>query len=351
MNFWKKLFAGMGFVCGFLVFETMSLAYHNSRRRHKNRKGRCWRNSFWDTLTRYMIFAWIYDGVKKSREQVGRRYYRRTGNEFRLPYDSGTRSYHAEPAKSALKTVDAAQPKKQRSASSAPKTAVKTAPASTADKPKTPAAAAKPPRETTVKPAAAPVTPSPDAVQDTENLPAPEPKTPEEVEAEHQQVLARLRTELREQVCAIHADVTLPPDETQGSETAEQQLHILLYQTDVPEAELNAALSDLRTQRRREKAQYQGAPFADVFQVELILSEEDSDRACIVDVGDTGMSYVIPWSSIPQELQQPLRRYVTQADGKLCGYCKEELCNTENGRMIVELYLGKQEHHISRILY
>lgn len=39
MNFWKKLFAGMGFVCGFLVFETMSLAYHNSSRRHKNRKG------------------------------------------------------------------------------------------------------------------------------------------------------------------------------------------------------------------------------------------------------------------------------------------------------------------------
>ena len=126
---------------------------------------------------------------------------------------------------------------------------------------------------------------------------------------------------------------------------------ILLYQTDVPEAELDAALSDLRAQRRREKAQYQGAPFADVFQVELILSEEDSDRACIVDVGDTGMSYVIPWSSIPQELQQPLRRYVAQADGKLCGYCKENLCNTENGRMIVELYLGKQEHHVSRILY
>ena len=72
MNFWKKLFASMGFVCGFLVFEAMSLAYHNSSRRHKNRKGRCRRNSFWDTLTRYMIFAWIYDGVKKSREQVRR---------------------------------------------------------------------------------------------------------------------------------------------------------------------------------------------------------------------------------------------------------------------------------------
>ena len=33
MNFWKKLFAGMDFVCGFLVFEAMSLAYHNSSRR------------------------------------------------------------------------------------------------------------------------------------------------------------------------------------------------------------------------------------------------------------------------------------------------------------------------------
>ena len=404
MNFWKKLFAGMGFVCGFLVFETMSLAYRNSSRRHKNRKGRCRRNSSWDTLTRYMIFAWIYDGVKKSREQVGRRYYRRTGSEFRPSCDSDTRSNPFEPAKAALKTTDAAQPKKQRSPPSAPKTTAKTASASTADRLKVPAAEAKPPRETTVKPAPAAEKFLPDAVPDTENLPVPEPKTPQEVEAERQQklarlrtelreqvcaihadvtlppdreqgseateqqlhillyqtdvpeaerqqMLARLRTELREQVCAIHADVTLPPDREQGSEAAEQQLHILLYQTDVPESELNAALSDLRTQRRREKAQYQGAPFADVFQVELILSEEDSDRACIVDVGDTGRSYVIPWSSIPQELQQPLRRYVAQADGKLCGYCKEDLCNTENGRMIVELYLGKQEHHVSRIVY
>ena len=32
-------------------------------------------------------------------------------------------------------------------------------------------------------------------------------------------------------------------------------------------------------------------------------------------------------------------------------YCRDELCNTENGRMIVELYLGKQKHHVSRILY
>lgn len=108
MNFWKKLFAGMGFVCGFLVFETMSLAYHNFSRRHKNRKGRCRHNSFWNTLTRYMIFAWIYDGVKKSREQVSRRYYRRTGNEFRPSYDSGTRSNRSEPVKSAPKAAETA---------------------------------------------------------------------------------------------------------------------------------------------------------------------------------------------------------------------------------------------------
>ena len=68
-------------------------------------------------------------------------------------------------------------------------------------------------------------------------------------------------------------------------------------------------------------------------------------------VGDTGMSYVIPWSSIPKDLQEPLHRYVSEVEGKLCGYCKEELCNSENGRMVVELYLGRQDGHSSRILY
>lgn len=48
-----------------------------------------------------MIFAWIYDGVKKSQEQVGRRYYRRTGSEFRSSYDSDTRSNPSESAKAA----------------------------------------------------------------------------------------------------------------------------------------------------------------------------------------------------------------------------------------------------------
>ena len=58
-----------------------------------------------------------------------------------------------------------------------------------------------------------------------------------------------------------------------------------------------------------------------------------------------------PWGSIPKDLQEPLHRYVSEAEGKLCGYCKEELCNSESGRMVVELYLGKQDGHGSRILY
>ena len=143
----------------------------------------------------------------------------------------------------------------------------------------------------------------------------------------------------------------LPTDGQNDSGAVEQKLHVLLYKSTLPENDLNRALDEFRTERRRQKAEYQGAPFADVFLVNLILSDEDSERACIVDVGDTGMSYVIPWSNIPKELQEPLHRYVSEAEGKLCGYCKEELCNSESGRMVVELYLGRQDGHSSRILY
>ena len=156
---------------------------------------------------------------------------------------------------------------------------------------------------------------------------------------------------MQKQICTIHADVELPAGKLNDSGSAEQKLHVLLYKSTLPENDLNRALDELRTERRRQKAEYQGAPFADVFLVNLILSDEDSERACTVDVGDTGMSYVIPWSSIPKDLQEPLHRYVSGAEGKLCGYCKEELCNSESGRMVVELYLGKQDGHGSRILY
>ena len=156
---------------------------------------------------------------------------------------------------------------------------------------------------------------------------------------------------MQKQICTIHADVELPVGKLNDSGSAEQKLHILLYKSTLPENDLNQALDELRTERRRQKAEYQGAPFADVFLVNLILSDEDSERACIVDVGNTGMSYVIPWSSIPKDLQESLHRYVSEAEGKLCGYCKEELCNSESGRMVVELYLGRQDGHSSRILY
>ena len=176
-------------------------------------------------------------------------------------------------------------------------------------------------------------------------------KSAQQLEAERQQKLETLRTAMQKQICAIHADVELSANGQNDSGAVEQKLHILLYKSTLPENDLNQALDELRTERRRQKAEYQGAPFADVFLVNLILSDEDSERACIVDVGDTGMSYVIPWSSIPKDLQESLHRYVSEAEGKLCGYCKEELCNSESGRMVVELYLGKQDGHGSRILY
>lgn len=170
-------------------------------------------------------------------------------------------------------------------------------------------------------------------------------KSAQQLEAERQQKLENLRAAMQKQICTIHADVELPAGKLNDSEAAEQKLHILLYKSTLPENDLNQALDELRTERRRQKAEYQGAPFADVFLVNLILSDEDSERPCIVDVGDTGMSYVIPWGSIPKDLQEPLHRYVSEAEGKLCGYCKEELCNSESGRMVVELYLGKQDGH------
>ena len=176
-------------------------------------------------------------------------------------------------------------------------------------------------------------------------------KSAQQLEAERQQKLENLRATMQKQICTIHADVELPAGKLNDSEAAEQKLHILLYKSTLPENDLNQTLDELRTERRRQKAEYQGAPFADVFLVNLILSDEDSERPCIVDVGDTGMSYVIPWSSIPKDLQESMHRYVSEVEGKLCGYCKEELCNSESGRMVVELYLGRQDGHSSRILY
>ena len=360
MCFFKKLFTGIGFAAGFLFFGCLSVIVYASRGRHKPRHRR---SSFWNTLERYLIFSWICEGVRSSRKRAETSYYQRTGSDF---WQTQTR-VRPKSVKNAVPAVKTPRPETKSTSTGATRSVKpkRTERPSAAQKA---SAAQSSVRNVSVPTMAGHSVSEADAGKHSERSePKPEPKqehaaqqleakevhqkSARQLEAERQQKLENLRAAMQKQICTIHADVELPAGKLNDSGSAEQKLHILLYKSTLPENDLNQALDELRTERRREKAQYQGAPFADVFQVKLILSEEDSDRACIVDVGNTGMSYVIPWSSIPQELQQPLRRYVAQADGKLCGYCKEDLCNTENGRMIVELYLGKQEHHVSRILY
>ena len=360
MGFFKKLFTGIGFAAGFLFFGCLSVIVYASRGRHKPRHRR---SSFWNTLERYLIFSWICDGVRSSRKRAETSYYQRTGGDF---WQMQTQARPAS-VKNSAPEVKTPRPEVKSTSTGAMRSVKpkRTERSSAAQK----ASAA----QSSVQNVSVPTVlgqnvSEADAEKHSErSKPKPEPKreyaaqrpeakeaqqkSAQQLEAERQQKLETLRTVMQKQICAIHADVELPANGQNDSEAAEQKLHILLYKSTLPENDLNRALDELRTERRRQKAEYHGAPFADVFLVNLILSDEDSERACIVDVGDTGMSYVIPWSSIPKELQEPLYRYVSEAEGKLFGYCKEELCNSESGRMVVELYLGRQDGHSSRILY
>ena len=360
MGFFKKLFTGIGFAAGFLFYGCLSMILYASRGRHKPRHRR---SSFWNTLERYLIFSWIYDGVRSSRKRAETSYYQRTGSDF---WQTQTR-VRPESVKNAVPAEKKSKPEAKNTGTGATRSVKpkKTGPSSAEKK----ASAA----QSSVQNVSVPTVlgqnvSAADAEKHSErSKPKPEPKqehtaqqpeakevhqkSAQQLEAERQQKLENLRAAMQKQICTIHADVELPAGKLNDSGSAEQKLHILLYKSTLPENDLNQALDELRTERRRQKVEYQGAPFADVFLVSLILSDEDSERACIVDVGDTGMSYVIPWSSIPKDLQEPLHRYVSEAEGKLCGYCKEELCNSESGRMVVELYLGKQDGHGSRILY
>ena len=357
MGFFKKLFTGIGFAAGFLFYGCLSMILYASRGRHKPRHRR---SSFWNTLERYLIFSWICDGVRSSRKRAETSYYQRTGSDF---WQMQTQ---ARPA-SVKNSAPEARPEAKNTGTGATRSVKpkKTGPSSAEKKASAAQSGAK---SVSVPTAAGHSASEADAEKHSEwSKPKPEPKqehaaqqseakevhqkSAQQLEAERQQKLETLRTAMQKQICAIHADVELPANGQNDSEAAEQKLHILLYKSTLPENNLNQALDELRTERRRQKAEYQGAPFADVFLVNLILSDEDSERACIVDVGDTGISYVIPWSSIPKDLQESLHRYVSEAEGKLCGYCKEELCNSESGRRVVELYLGKQDGHGSRILY
>lgn len=360
MGFFKKLFTGIGFAAGFLVFGCLSVIVYASRGRHKP----CYRrSSFWNTLERYLIFSWICDGVRSSRKRAEKSYYQRTGSDFwqtqtRVRPKSVKNTAPAEKkSKPEAKNTDtgatrSVKPKGTERPSAAQKAS---AAQSSVQNVSVPTVLGQNVSEADAKKHGERSEPKPEPKQEhaAQQLEAKEvhQKSAQQLEAERQQKLETLRTAMQKQICAIHADVELPANGQNDSEAAEQKLHILLYKSTLPENDLNQALDELRTERRRQKAEYQGAPFADVFLVNLILSDEDSERACIVDVEDTGMSYVIPWSSIPKELQEPLHRYVLEAEGKLCGYCKEELCNSENGRMVVELYLGRQDGHSSRILY
>ena len=325
MGFFKKLFTGIGFAAGFLFFGCLSVIVYASRGRHKPCHRR---SSFWNTLERYLIFSWICDGVRSSRKRAEKSYYQRTGSDF---WQTQTR-VRPENVKNAVPAVKTPRPEAKSTSTGATRSVKpkKTGPSSAEKKASAAQSGAK---SVSVPTAAGHSASEADAGKHSEwSKPKPEPKqehTAQQSEAKevHQKSAQQLEAE------------------------RQQKLHILLYKSTLPENDLNQALDELRTERRRQKAEYQGAPFADVFLVNLILSDEDSERACIVDVGDTGMSYVIPWSNIPKDLQESLHRYVSEAEGKLCGYCKEELCNSESGRMVVELYLGKQEHHVSRILY
>ena len=360
MGFFKKLFTGIGFAAGFLFFGCLSVIVYASRGRHKPCHRR---SSFWNTLERYLIFSWICEGVRSSRKRAETSYYQRTGGDF---WQMQTQARPAS-VKNSAPEVKTPRPEAKSTSTGATRSVKpkRTERPSAAQK----ASAA----QSSVQNVSVPTVlgqnvSEADAGKHSERsiqtsdakheCVAPQPDTKEvhqksaqQLEAERQQKLENLRAAMQKQICTIHADVELPTDGQNDSEAAEQKLHILLYKSTLPENDLNQALDELRTERRRQKAEYQGAPFADVFLVNLILSDEDSERACTVDVGDTGMSYVIPWSSIPKDLQESLHRYVSEAEGKLCGYCKEELCNSESGRMVVELYLGKQDGHGSRILY
>ena len=360
MGFFKKLFTGIGFAAGFLFFGCLSVIVYASRGRHKPRHRR---SSFWNTLERYLIFSWICEGVRSSRKRAETSYYQRTGSDF---WQTQTR-VRPENVKNAVPAVKTPRPEAKSTSTGATRSVKpkRTERPSAAQKASAAQSGAK---SVSVPTVLGQNVSEADAGKHSERsiqtsdakheCAAPQPDTKEvhqksaqQLEAERQQKLENLRAAMQKQICTIHADVELPANGQNDSEAVEQKLHILLYKSTLPENDLNQALDELRTERRRQKAEYQGAPFADVFLVSLILSDEDSERACTVDVGDTGMSYVIPWSSIPKELQEPLHRYVSEAEGKLCGYCKEELCNSESGRMVVELYLGRQDGHSSRILY
>ncbi len=232
MGFFKKLFTGIGFAAGFLFFGCLSVIVYASRGRHKPCHRR---SSFWNTLERYLIFSWICDGVRSSRKRAEKSYYQRTGSDF---WQTQTR-VRPENVKNAVPAVKTPRPEAKSTSTGATRSVKpkKTGPSSAEKKASAAQSGAK---SVSVPTAAGHSASEADAGKHSEwSKPKPEPKqehTAQQSEAKevHQKSAQQLEAE------------------------RQQKLHILLYKSTLPENDLNQALDELRTERRRQKAEYQG---------------------------------------------------------------------------------------------
>lgn len=267
MGFFKKLFTGIGFAAGFLFFGCLSVIVYASRGRHKPRHRR---SSFWNTLERYLIFSWICEGVRSSRKRAETSYYQRTGSDF---WQTQKQAW-PESIKNTAPAEKKSKPEAKNTGTGATRSVKpkKTGPSSAEKKASAAQSGAK---SVSVPTVLGQNVSAADAEKHSErSKPKPEPKqehaaqqseakevhqkSAQQLEAERQQKLENLRAAMQKQICAIHADVELPANGQNDSEAAEQKLHILLYKSTLPENDLNQALDELRTERRRQKAEYQG---------------------------------------------------------------------------------------------
>ena len=302
MGVFKKLFTGIGFAAGFLFYGCLSMILYASRGRHKPRHRR---SSFWNTLERYLIFSWICEGVRSSRKRAETSYYQRTGSDFwqmqtqARPASVKNFAPEVKTPRPEAKSTSTGATRSVKPKKTGPSSAEKKASAaqSSVQNVSVPTVLGQNVSEADAKKHGERSEPKPEPKQEhaAQQLEAKEvhQKSAQQLEAERQQKLENLRAAMQKQICTIHADVELPAGKLNDSGSAEQKLHVLLYKSTLPENDLNRALDELRTERRRQKAEYQGAPFADVFLVNLILSDEDSERACIVNVGDTWLLFAM----------------------------------------------------------
>ena len=267
MGFFKKLFTGIGFAAGFLFFGCLSVIVYASRGRHKPRHRR---SSFWNTLERYLIFSWICEGVRSSRKRAETSYYQRTGSDF---WQTQKQAW-PESIKNTAPAEKKSKPEAKNTGTGATRSVKpkKTGPSSAEKKASAAQSGAK---SVSVPTVLGQNVSEADAEKHSEwSKPKPEPKqehaaqqseakevhqkSAQQLEAERQQKLETLRTAMQKQICAIHADVELPANGQNDSGAVEQKLHVLLYKSTLPENDLNQALDELRTERRRQKAEYQG---------------------------------------------------------------------------------------------